>query len=148
MKGNVRGMENKKKKGMSQSAYSAILKKIEIESIVLLELEAKRYPAPVEKKLGFHIQHEPEFVKGEDRDFDIVDLYTITARSGRKNIFKIRIKWLLRFSSEVDVTEEFFTIYAERSLILNTYPYVREMVQSITSKMDVPPLVMPLYKIK
>ncbi|GBE27546.1 hypothetical protein BMS3Bbin03_01473 [bacterium BMS3Bbin03] len=137
-----------KKKKMTNKEYSNLLKNIEINSIVLLELEAKRYPASIEKDMGFHIKHEPEFVKANCNDFDIIDLYTITARSGRKNIFKIRIKWLLSFSSEVEVNEEFFAVYAERSLILNTYPYVREIVQSITSKMDVPPLVMPLYKAK
>ena len=137
-----------KNRALSNDDYSNLLEKIEIEDIVLIELEAKRYPSNIEKGMNFGIKHEPEFIKTEDNDFDIIDSYTITAKSGKKNIFKIRIKWLLNFSSEVEVTEEFFNIYAERSLILNTYPYVREIVQSITSKMDVPPLVMPLYKIK
>lgn len=137
-----------KKKRITNAEYSKLLKNIEINDIVLLELEAKRYPASIEKDMGFHLKHEPEFVKANRNDFDIIDLYTITAKSGRKNIFKIRIKWLLSFSSEVEIDEDFFNIYAERSLILNTYPYVREIVQSITSKMDVPPLVMPLYKVK
>jgi len=141
-------MSTDKKKKMTNAEYARLLKNIEINDIVLLELEAKRYPARVEKNMAFRIKHEPEFIKENGNEFDIMDLYTITAKSGQKNIFKIKIKWLLNFSSEVEVTEEFFNIYAERSLILNTYPYVREMVQSITSRMDVPPLIMSLYKIK
>ena len=139
---------SQKNKALSNDAYSKLLEKIEIEDIVLIGLEAKRYPSKIEKDINFGLKHEPEFIKKEENDFDIVDIYTITAKSGKRNIFKIRIKWLLNFSSEVEVDEKFFEIYAERSLILNTYPYVREIVQSITSKMDVPPLVMPLYKIK
>ena len=137
-----------KNRALSNDEYSNLLEKIEIEDIVLIELEAKRYPSNIENGMSFGVRHEPEFIKTEGNDFDIIDSYTITAKSGKKNIFRIRIKWLLNFTSEVEVNEEFFNIYAERSLILNTYPYVREIVQSITSKMDVPPLVMPLYKIK
>lgn len=133
---------------LSPFRYKKILEKIELNEIILLEVSAKRYPTHVREGMNLQIKHEPQFVKRNEQEFDIIDSYIVTAKVSKKNIFKVKLVWLLHFTTKIEVNEDFYEIYAEQSLILNTYPYVREMIHSLTNKMDVPPLLLPLKKIK
>ncbi len=64
----------------------------------------------------------------------------------KKNILQIDLAFELVFSSKETFTQEFFDVYKEDSLPLNTWPYFREFVSSIIQRMNFPPLTLPLFK--
>jgi len=53
----------------------------------------------------------------------------------------------LLLKSKEKFTDEFFDVYKEVSLKLNTWPYFREFVNNITSRMNIPPLTIPFFKV-
>lgn len=49
-------------------------------------------------------------------------------------------------SSNVEVNEALFEVFKDTTLILNTWPFIREFLYSCTLRAGLPPLVLPLAK--
>jgi len=50
------------------------------------------------------------------------------------------------YVSPEEFTQEFFDVYGSLALPTHTIPYAREMFQSLTSRMNVPVFVLPLFR--
>lgn len=59
---------------------------------------------------------------------------------------KIKCTYSLQFDSTDDLEEEFWDIFSEVNLHINTWPYFRELVQNTTQRMSIMPLTLPLLK--
>jgi hypothetical protein len=86
--------------------------------------------------------------KKESNEVFVYQDYTLVAQLPKTNQKGVNIKccYEIVFKTDKDFTEEFFKIYADRSLPLNTWPYFREFVSSMVARMDLPPLTLPLFK--
>ncbi|MHC1727272.1 MAG: hypothetical protein AB9866_14910 [Syntrophobacteraceae bacterium] len=72
----------------------------------------------------------------------------IAAAPGAKKDFALKVtcSFGLKYSSEAGISDDFMEIFKARNIPLNTWPYFREFVQSITQRMNIPPLTLPLLK--
>lgn len=70
-------------------------------------------------------------------------------------LFSIEIELLLKYYlniDEIDIKEvvedysDILEVFAERNVAINAWPYVREIVHTLTTKMRLPALVIPLKK--
>lgn len=61
-----------------------------------------------------------------------------------KEILSIEANYLVNFHSATLLPQEFWDIFNRTSLHFIVYPYFREYVQNITSRMNIPPLTMPI----
>lgn len=70
-------------------------------------------------------------------------------------LFDISLGFMLKYSLEVNddtkdivsnFTEDLFSQFAHRNAVLNIWPYAREMISNITTRMGYPPLFIPHYK--
>ncbi|HED37058.1 MAG TPA: hypothetical protein ENI76_02255 [Ignavibacteria bacterium] len=66
--------------------------------------------------------------------------------SSKSRYIQIEVTFVVTLKSKFEFTEDFFEIYKEISLHLNTWPYLREFVNQATARMNVPSLTLPLYK--
>ncbi len=64
-----------------------------------------------------------------------------------KSILGIFLEYQLEYSSVHEVPESFFDAFRDGPLLLQIVPFAREMVQSITLKMGVPPITIPMIKL-
>lgn len=74
----------------------------------------------------------------------VVQSYRIGCRSGRHKCLAIDATYELLFNSSEPFTPEFFSAFQVIALPTYVWPYFRELAQSITSRMSLPPLVLPL----
>ena len=58
-------------------------------------------------------------------------------------VLHIDAVYMLSFSSEVAITEDFFEIFRRLSLSSTTWPYFRELVGSTTSRTNLPTFTLP-----
>jgi len=140
----------KSKKKISPEKYSDMLSHLELINIIVSDIKSS-----INRKLFFsNITEQPKI--NLDETSDIIEIkdnssvlevdYTITAKVGSKQLFNINIKYCVFFSHSIIIPKEFFVLYKTYSLPLQTYPYLRELVNSIISKMGFPPLILPLRK--
>ncbi|KPK95550.1 hypothetical protein AMJ80_04985 [bacterium SM23_31] len=143
MKTNIK---SQKEKSLSPTQYNEIIEGLQLEKMFLKSCKAKCFSSEITDNNIVKVGTNAEFESYENKKFSITSSYTITAKSNKKNLFKIELEYYLLFHSKNPVDERFFDIYSKRNLRLNTFPLVREIVQSFSGRMGFPPLVLPLLK--
>jgi|Deesub1362A_J573_1020465.scaffolds.fasta_scaffold01453_9 preprotein translocase subunit SecB len=142
-------MENQKKKlpKISPQKYKEILKGLELESIYLKSCKCNINRENFSPNLHLLIKDSASFNK-ENGNIEIFHRYLLRGRKPREKQIVIRIEctYCLIFSSKGNFSEEFFEIFKELNLAINSWPFFREFIYTITSKMNIPPLTLPLFK--
>jgi Na+/H+ antiporter NhaA len=61
----------------------------------------------------------------------------------------IRLEYELEYMipSDLKVTKAELTAFAEVNGVYNAWPYFREAVQTLTQRMDLPPVILPVYRV-
>lgn len=67
---------------------------------------------------------------------------------GEEVLMAIECTFQLEYRSAFPFTDEFFQAFADAALLLQVVPYVREFVQAMTLRMGIPPLTLPMVKLK
>ena len=131
----------------SKEQYNQILAGLELTQIIVETESLERDIDQSPKGTSVHIQKNNEAQVVEDkRSFRIRDtLHLEGLREGSETpLFKIDITLVLQYRSKKPVTKTFLKQFAKTNLDLHSWPYFRELVQTATSKMNLPPLVLPL----
>ncbi len=134
---------------LSPEAYRKILSGIDLLSISVKESKSfinTELKNPVDIKIDINTQSS--FEVKEDNIVHIIQHYKFDARKqGSKSRFvQIEVKFLVTISSKEEFSQDFFEIYKEVSLRLNTWSYLREFVNNMTLRMNIPPFTIPLFK--
>lgn len=125
--------------------YNEMLKHLNLVDVYIKEVRSTLYSRVVEKAtLDFDEQAEVTEYTGSKATIEVS--YHLKAKSGRVRLFETKVKYVVKFTVSEDVPKEFFELYKTLSLPLQTFPYLRECVNSMISRMGLPPLILPLRK--
>lgn len=137
------------KEQISPEEYSKILKGIDLRTISLNKSKAYyNYELKIPENLSIKIDDSAEYKTRKNNIVDIFQTYKVDARppKSKSRYVHIEITFVVTLLSEFDFNDDFFEVYKEISLKLNTWPYLREFVNQATSRMNIPPLTIPLFK--
>ena len=76
----------------------------------------------------------------------LMNEYIVEGFYGRKNAVRIKATFELVLGSDSILSKEFLMIYCRNSADMQAWPYLRELTQSLTGRMGLPVLVLPLLK--
>jgi hypothetical protein len=117
----------------------------ELEQVELLELNARRIPVP-----GTHDQAELDVkVRGHHVLDDVrrsLTIHLTVSLATAPPIVDITMVFLLRYSLSTSVTDADAKAFGQYNALFNLWPYLRETVHSLSQRMGLPPLVLPLHK--
>ena len=143
-------MENQetKKESISPDKYREILNGLNLESIYLSTSKSAVDKKNIAADLRISIHDEASFEKKDNKIVEISHKYKLEATNTKlkKRTLNIECVFCLIYSFEEDFTTDFFEVFKEINLALNTWPFFREFVFNITSRMNVPPLTLPLLR--
>ncbi len=79
---------------------------------------------------------------------EVFQSYSLVARNNKnkKSFVEIEANYRLIFTSSSQISEDFLEIYQETSLEFVVWPFFRELVHNMSSRMDIPPLTIPFVK--
>lgn len=128
--------------------YQEILSGLQLNNIRLIKVSAELNEDFLEQAVTVNIKDKADFSVTEEVNVDVRNEYRIILKSEKqeKEALKIRLTYQLSFVSEKEFSEAFFEIYKKLSLPLNVWPFIREYVNSLTARMNIPPLTLPLIK--
>ena len=80
--------------------------------------------------------------------FEAVQTLKLEGRAKPKARLLVNVKCelVVVYKTDVEMTPELFDLFKDSTLILNTWPYLREFVHNCTLRAGLPPLVLPLAK--
>jgi hypothetical protein len=121
------------------AAVSRVSQYAELKDIRMVGVSAKcdpKYTAPLEPEFS----HECSVVGNENGVLDIICQYRFAGNAAQVKIVDIEIKYLLTYAinSPVPLAEGDITQFANGNGTLHSWPFVRELLHSLTSRMGVP----------
>lgn len=135
---------------ISPEQYRQILEGLQLESIHLAECHAtiehdllqEGLPPPALVHLGLHHQ----VVRWEQKGSTVAfwHSYSLKGRLKRKQVLRVEAVFLVRYQTNLPLSDEFVRIFQQSTLVLTTYPYFRELVDSATRRMGIPPITLPM----
>lgn len=134
---------------MDKAAYANALSGIDVKQVSFFEVSAKLFPENLtEGKINIDSNNTVEISGGESSHSIIaVDGYDLTGLIDGKEVFQIRLRVVVVFSVHEKPSDHFLRIFQDNTLKVITYPYVRQKVQSLTSDLGLPPLVLPMWRV-
>lgn len=122
------------------AAVARVSQYAELKEIRVTDVSAKcdpKYTAPLEPEFSY----ECLVVGNETGALDISCRYRFTGKAAQANIVDIEIKYLLTYaiSSPKPLSEADITQFANGNGTLHSWPFVREFLFSMTSRMGIPP---------
>lgn len=131
----------------SKEKYNQILNGLELKQVLVEKELIERDVDQPPRKTSVHIQRNNEAQIADDKQsFRVRDMLHIEgSNEGSDNsLFTIDLTLMLQYQSKKLVTKSFLKQFVNNNLDLHSWPYFRELVQSATNKMNLPPLVLPL----
>lgn len=100
-------------------------------------------------QLIMEINSDEKLKMVKEEQVQIIQKYSLDARKRNSKLLflKIDLTFMITLRSKEKFTDEFFDVYKEVSLKLNTWPYFREFVNNITLRMNIPFLIISLFKV-
>ena len=133
---------------LTPQEYRAVLKDVELEEVMLEEASAKIHRDKLDKSLEISIDEKITHEIQGDTVLSVHHFYTLIAPPGSKKDYflKLTCAFGLKYSTKTALSESFIEIFKDTNIPLNTWPYFREFAQSMTQRMNIPPLTLPLRK--
>jgi preprotein translocase subunit SecB len=133
-------------KEISTEQYGKIISTLELKNIFLSKLSSDGNYKAISENMQVKISDDAFFEYGNNI-FTITTNYILQAKNQSDEIaLEIKCTFILQYNSPQPITADFFDIYKKTSLPFNVWPYFREQVNNITSRMNIPPLTLPLIK--
>lgn len=131
--------------------YSDFVAGIDLQKIFVREIKAKlNQSISVDKNQSMNVRLDQtaNFRVIKEELYEIIQSWQLSAVAGdkRRPLLKIAFDFAVIIRSKEKLEQDIFQIYAYNNLTLNTWPFVRELINSITARMDLPPLTLPFFK--
>lgn len=128
--------------------YRQFIAQIELRDVWLVSSKAANKHGPI-------MPDEPVRVSVSDRSswteidggFRATAHYAVRFKSHRRLVATVEADFAADYDSEEPMTDECFALFARNNLPLNTWPYLREFLASITSRTGWMPFTLPARKI-
>lgn len=130
---------------ISPDLYRQTLEQLNLQSICLNDLKAscdrevlKRGQVAIDISYNASDQHA-------DTNYYVLITCTLKGMQEKMSVLSIEATFRVIFNTEAMIPEGFFEVYQQVNLRMTILPYLRELVASITSRMDLPVLTLPYY---
>lgn len=139
---------------ISPEQYREILEGLSLESINLVECHAEIDHGLLQEESSsaspVRVGMDQEIARWEQKGDVLLfyHRYRLRGRARRKHVLRIEAAYLVRYKTEQPVSAEFVQVFQQSTLILTTYPYFRELVDSTTRRMGVPPITLPMVFVR
>jgi hypothetical protein len=137
------------RKKPSPKKYLNALGQIELRKVGFIEICSKFHLKNMSgEEISVESKSEVEMhVDEKANTLAAFDNYFIKGLVKEKTLFEITIRLLAVFDTKVKPDEPFLNLFEHNTLKVITYPYVRQEVQDLTSKMGLSPLIMPMWRV-
>ncbi len=135
-----------KKETVTKPNYNGFIKGLDIKNIRLVSatienMDCNYFPSSAVVKWRMAANFE-----NKDGEINVFHRYNVRVlEQGKEVKAKMAMKFCVTYNSQAPMTEELFKRFKDSNLPINTWPYFREFVHSIISRMGWPPFIAPTF---
>ncbi|MCX6379314.1 MAG: hypothetical protein NT023_07520 [Armatimonadetes bacterium] len=135
------------RKALSTEQYRQYLQGLRLVDITLEDMACHANPEAISSQpAGFSVTVSRSFKCQEIESSQPALLlqYTVQGYQEEAKVLEIKATYRLHLEADAVMPVEFFSIYCNVSADMQVWPFLREMANSITGRMGVPRLALPL----
>ncbi len=131
---------------LSPERYHEYLASLDLTGVILEEVSTSvnRQLVKEVNAFDFRLNREMRLAPGEATRPELLLYYDIQGIYKAKYVIRIKATYRLTFISSEELPLDFFAIYGGGSADIQVWPYLRELASSLTVRMGVPQLLLPL----
>ncbi|EOU1741768.1 protein-export chaperone SecB [Clostridium perfringens] len=138
-------------KKIDEKKYSDFIKNLEIIDIRLNEVNTKciKYVEEVENHLDVELIYECKDVEVKViNEINMYPKFNVKLKSKDELCLTLNLKFNIKYSvKDLELfSEEYVQKFIDKNVPINIWPYAREIISSITSRMGYPSLIISPYK--
>jgi preprotein translocase subunit SecB len=135
---------------VSPKEYREFIKGVELLSIIVKESQARRLADAIDlsRRVDLNPNERAEFRMTDGNTCVVQHHYelSMTYNGEKDRLLAVQCTFELALRVAKPMTKDYFEVFAQVNLPVNTWPYFREFVHSTISRMGLPPVVLPLVK--
>jgi hypothetical protein len=135
-------------KPVTPEVYNAFLQGLELDNIRLVSVKAEaKVERPKPAQTNVEIRYEPTW-RNREGGFEALAHYKVrfVDEKTRKVQGSIEATFSLLFHSPEPMQDELFVVFGDLNLKINSWPFMRELVQSTMHRLNWPRFPLPLLK--
>jgi len=149
-KKNITKTENKLNFRAIMDMAVQVSDRVQLEDVRLLGCNCELQSLSGEGEKSFEVTRTTDFsVDPETSMIFVVVHFVLDAVKDRKqNLAKIKADMLLVYKiRDIEgLTDQHFRSFADQNAVFNAWPYWREFIQNMTTRMQLPPLTLPVHR--
>lgn len=128
------------------AAVNRVAKRVELKGVRLSEISAKCDPTVIGPSLMPNVDLDCKVGEHNESSLEVICNYTFAAQSEAKQAIQSTITYLLNYevSGSESPSVEDLTEFAQANGALHSWPFVRELLYGLTSRMGYPPYTLPV----
>jgi preprotein translocase subunit SecB len=128
------------------AAVNRVAKRVELKGVRLSEISAKCDPTVIGPSLMPNVDLDCKVGEHNESSLEVICNYTFAAQSEGKQVIQSTITYLLSYevSGSESPSAEDLTEFAKANGALHSWPFVRELLYGLTSRMGYPPYTLPV----
>lgn len=134
---------------ISPEEYKEIISSLELKSLFLKEINSEYKEEFLSQALILDIKEKTSFIQ-DGQNLNILFKYLLKAKDAEKTgpALSINATYVVQYGMNKDlkVTEDFMKVFHEMTLGMLLWTYFRELTSNMVSRMNLPPLLLPLRK--
>jgi preprotein translocase subunit SecB len=128
------------------AAVNRVAKHVELKGVRLAEISAKCDPATIGPALIPNVDLDCQLGAYDTANIDVICNYTFAAKSDEKQTIQSVIVYVLHYeiSGSGSPSPDDLAEFARANGALHSWPFVRELLFGLTSRMGFPPYTLPV----
>lgn len=136
-----------KKYSIPPEKYHEILKGLELSDVFILESNFKIDRDKIGEGLQLKLRDAYSFKsKSKGKLVDMFSTFHLNGLNRENEFFSVSCTFISVYHSDKRITKAFFDVYKDMSLRIMMWPYFREYINNVTSRMGLGHLVLPILK--
>lgn len=134
------------KNNVKPQDYNRFLQSLELSDLTLetVTSELDRSVSVDVEELQFDVERDLRLRREDVNHPDLLLDYNVKTMAKGQEVVKIAVTFCLHFETKEELPTDFFAIYGSLSADMQAWPFLRELVNSLTSLMGIPRLFLPM----
>jgi preprotein translocase subunit SecB len=127
--------------------YNKLISQIEIQDTYLKRLQCSAHSRNIAGEASYSFKEEIGTVAVIESKASLEIKYELVASYQDKDVFQLSADYVLNYEVQEELSDAFYTIFKHYTAPLQSFPYFRELAHSMTTRMGLSPMILPLRKV-
>ncbi len=124
--------------------YMELLKTVQVADITVEAVNVALNRSVLNEQVEFELVFGRDLRLRREVETELLLDYVIQAKSGGAEVVQVSVTYRLKLTSSDELTFGFLVIYGRTSADMQVWPFLRELANSVTARMGIPRLILPL----